>query len=454
MPRRPLSKPLNLLFWILLSSAFISLSACLSEEEKTDDTGQTESAPQLTMQIPASMSSSSAATRLVAASNLDACAFNADEHGDWVSNGYRMSKFLVALSQSQSCFTDGIIEAIMAVGHVYKNKGKQPVPTSESDPDAPKFVEYVVNGSTSQIWLHFDETATKRLYITWVKQTDGYTGSMTFAGFDPDPSDPGAPNRIRVDFVRSASGDTNDIYMGFSAGHPAHIVGFHVQVSATPEGESTIYHAKGLLQTDGHFMPNLPTTETFSFPQLAIATVANDTGEGATRAIFSNLALHLQDGDQATDGWNLGSYQYTDQEKVYFSGTGIEQWKAKTVVDGLYVNTSGTNNRGGVGLPFIIDCLEDAVGCNGIPVMALGTGYFTAPCSETDDAVCTDLIQAIHNLGFLGNMPNSTEAEPTIDSDWRVQWLNDNLPLDALWPTGEDGVTTFTIPATETSILL
>jgi hypothetical protein len=445
--------------------ALLFLAAC-SDEDSTAPTTTPDptpagsiSAPSVAMALPASMTAATPATATlsVAQANGDPnCDFGNESNP--FENGYTLTKFLVSLSQGQTCFADFIIEQITTNALPFVGVGL--VPTGDTTAGEPTHfqIEQSTDGNTYQVWLFFDGTGTTpSVYATWTTATGGdLSGQLIFT---ETSGTGGEPDAVRVDFSRSATSDTNKIYIRFPNTGTHNMEGFRVEVTRTGTSPDSQYVARGRMSMLGQWGGNnLPTTETFVTPSLSMVAVANEAGLGAAIASFDNVAIHmasvdtdLSDGDQS---FSFGSYQYTVSDKAYFLADGTEEWINKGSISGAtYVNTSGSNVRsdstGGVQVGVLVNCLEDT-DCTafGLPDMQLGTDYFTSTCYDTQadppTADCTTFVQGIYDWGFL-NTPNSTGPEPS--GDFRQAFLAAAVQLTSVWPTGENATTTFAIPA-------
>ena len=316
-----LSRPNLILFVPLLS---LALSACAPKEE--EDIG----APQMSMNLPASLTgdaqpTNTASVALRQSGEADDCAFAGAS--DWMANGYKMTQFLLGLSESQSCFIDFLIHAVGKNKSGLLDKGLVKVGNPD-DPDSPKFVQLEKAGDTYQLWLLFDEngdTSNKVLYLTWTGSENNATGQMIMKGIGQNTctAQDCPPDKARLDFVRSEAQDKNEMYFGYPDAAEA-LAGFRVEVTRTGSGSSKQYEAKGYIKAKSQPMPNLPTTETFNVPSFSVLTISDRDGMGGSIANFQDFALHLAGTD-----YSYGSYHLTLTDKAYFLADGSEEWKTK-----------------------------------------------------------------------------------------------------------------------------
>jgi len=260
-----------------------------------------------------------------------------------------------------------------------------------------------------------------------------------------DPNDPNAPSNLRIDFKRSETKASNEIFLGFKQDHAGGMKGFRVEMLEDKSGVESIYSVRGNLEFAKQ--PNaasLPTDESFPPVRITVNAIANASGAGVAIWSLKDLAFAIENTD-----FNLGSYVMSLSNRSYFEQTGVLSWIYRGISDGKYVNTSGTNSRT-ANTAAIIDCLEGpaSVDCNvGVVGMDLGAGYFVDPCASTNGADCTKFMQGYYDQGafnFLGDITNSAAAdEPIGDLKTQVDAL---VEFDSLFPEGETEETIFTAP--------
>ena len=489
----------------------LGLSACIPENLTKDsgtvdeglDEATTIEAPQITMNLPVTLSgviaqanaSSKAGSHKMAIREIkdpSECEYYFDPQSNFMENGFAMSRFLVGLSQQQSCFADFIMGSIVAQGGVWVNKGPIAIPANPSDPDAPSHVQIEQSGDTTQVWLYFtthdedlpaDKSNLQALYLTWTGSGTDITGQFFMVNMPVNPDDPDAPEGLRVDFVRTASTASNKIYLDMRTGHSAGMGGFRIDVSQTGTGTSATYEAKGLISFLGQPFQDLP--EGLDFPEFAAAAVVDADGLGASSANFNKFAVSLvndKDGDGTIEPVNqddeqefdLGTYQFNINDKTYFDPslydatdtatpfvTQVNEWRNKSVNGADYVADheiiepavpTGYDNYS------MLKCLERDL-CdyndNGIKDGGdwdgwnLGDGYFTNTCIDTAGTAnndCTAFVNGFFQADLFGvGALNSTDTEPT--GDWRNEKLNALTQLTNVHPDDDaTGETTFDFP--------
>lgn len=200
------------------------ISGCSQVEEAPIET------PRMTMDLPVSLSAIVSAvedttttksklnqiTKTVSQSS-DAPADQAqcekylDKNANFMENGYNMTRFLVGLSQQQSCFADFIMSAMVGQGTAWINKGRIAIPANPADPEGASHIQIERSGDMVQVWLYFgtpgsdlptDVSGLQTLYLTWTGADDDVIGNFYMVNVTQNAADPDAPEGVRVDFVR------------------------------------------------------------------------------------------------------------------------------------------------------------------------------------------------------------------------------------------------------------
>jgi hypothetical protein len=390
----------------------------------------------------------------------DECSFDGASQGNWMENGYTMTTFLVGLSQAQSCIADLVIGGVTENGASLVNEGVYTIPAADrNSANDPSHLEIQQIGGAYHVWLYFNDNSTlpsdvstvPTMYITWSTSGTDTTGKFVMSSLPYNEADPGAPTRLRVDFTRSSTVDTNTVYMGFANDHPHGVNGFKVVVSETAGTDSATYNASGLMELAKQPLEStLPSAEvtagSFSAPSLSMVAYADETGAGASIASYQDWAHHIGDG---TANLNLGTYEYTLTNRTYFDNLGVIEWNNKTVPanSASYINGEGSNTRS-----VIVNSVDVTSGTLASIEAAMTTAYltdytnyFTNTCPDTTSGGdCQAFIQWFFDNGFGGSeADNSSTAEP---NDGRKLELDGAEQLTEIWPTGYDASTSFTIP--------
>ena len=479
----------------------ISVSACVTDDTTLEETeiNKNISAPPLTMNLPVTLSGivASSDNKSIqntqqnlhnAVSDPSACEQYFDPHADFMSNGYSMTRFLVGLSQQQSCFADFIMSSVVTQGVEWINQGLISLPIDVNDPEAPSHAQLEQTGDTNQVWLFFatpgselpaDLSETQTLYLTWTGSGDDIQGQFFMANMPYNPDDPDAPTGIRVDFTRTASSASNIIFLNMREGHSAGMGGFRIDVQQTGTGANASYSAKGLITFLGQPFPNLPAG--VDLPEFSAAAVVDAEGLGAATASFNHFAVSLNN-DSNNDGmidpnaneFDLGSYQFDISDTTYFDpalydemdtqssyGEQVTEWRNKAVSNASYI---ADYQRIEAAVPAglenytMLSCLEQEF-CdyngNGTQELPdewdgwnLGDGYFTNTCIDdaTNSSDCNAFIGYLFEENMFGVAAlNSTDPEPT--SDWRSVELESITQLTSVHPNDDlTGASTFQIP--------
>jgi len=481
------------------------LSACNLQEQTLNNNqpdNQDEitamTAPRITMGLPITLSSvvddtnnkSSTINSRASDSDPSGCSTHFDPHSNFMENGYSMSRFLVGLSQQQSCFADFIMASVVAQGSNWINQGVIALPSNPNDSEAPTHVQLEQSGDTNQVWLYFhthgealpvDRSQVNMLYLTWTGTENNMTGKFFMVNMPQSADDPDAPEGLRVDFVRTATSATNKIYLDMRDTHSGGMDGFRIDVNRTGNGADAIYTAKGLITFLGQPFPNLPIG--IDLPEFSATAIVDAGGLGATSANFNKFAVSLnndsnQDGviDPDANEFDLGSYQFNINDTTYFDpalydSTDTEtpfveqvlEWRNKSTGNAIYI---ADHQRIQPSVPEVhanytmFNCIErELCDYNGNGVLDdnsgewegwnLGEGYLTNTC--IDDATvsnndCDDFVSKFFESNIFGIVSlNSTTLEPT--DDWRNAELTNLTQLTSVHPDDDlTGETTFDAP--------
>ncbi|MEE8396322.1 MAG: hypothetical protein V3S29_09730, partial [bacterium] len=248
----------------MAAGAFLFLVSACGEEPVV--TVEALTAPVVSMTLPASLTvrtppAGARSEPLLYASSHDAgpdCDFGQED--DPFGNAYGMTRFLVGLSQSQSCFADWLMTAVTTDGAWMVNEGQISTGNTAASGEM-TFIEITQSAdeATYGVWFYWDDAgATPRLYLTWTNAsaTDA-TGQMIWVVPDNDASLT-EPDAVRVDFSRSTASDVNEVYIRFPVTNQDTTQGFRVEVTANKSGASTTDLAKGLLGMGGHWAGATP----------------------------------------------------------------------------------------------------------------------------------------------------------------------------------------------------
>jgi len=483
-------------------AAGLITAGCLPTEEAKEATKDI-SAPTMTLDLPVSLSgvvtadeSTTQNTKSIpnisavyrnsdTNSDPNACEEHFDPEANFLEDGYNMTRFLVGLSQQQSCFADFIMGSVVAQAGPWMNEGVITLPINEEDPGSPSHVKVSSSNDTVEVWLYFTDAETdlptdtsllEKLYLTWTGTGDNIQGQFFMVNLPLNQNDPDAPSGVRLDFTRTATSAENKIYLKLRDTHSGGMQGFRVDVRKDGVGEDATYYASSLIAFSDQPFPNFPAG--LDNPNFAASAVVDATGLGASIATFQNFGITLEgDNDQngvidtAQNEFDLGAYQFDINDKIYFDPSlndsalttpyieQISEWRNKSVSNSSYVADHVRAIPSPDSQFSILNCLEGDVLCdyNGNGVLDedsgellgwnLGVGYFTNTCG--DDALvtsnCDTFINHLFSDNTFGSLTlNSTGTEP---ADWRRNALSDLTQLTSVHPDDDpNGTNTFDVP--------
>lgn len=450
------AKTMKYLFILVFATA---VWGCSEEESGKDDAVEPVS---LTMTMPVTLSGTLVSSNNKPLVGVQSDVYACDEYypddvsDNWFDNGYHMSRFLIGVSQAQTCTTDYLIKAVLRTARRIKNKGIQIIGDANSSADDPSHLRYDFDGTEHRVWLYFHEheqdlpadlSNIPVMYLRWSKDDHGDISGrfvMVFPEETASSSGSSGMARMRVDFVRSDELQSNKIYIQFPADNLDQIDSFRIDIiKRMPADAEPSYTVRGLMTVQGQLMPSLPASETYRNPSMRMLATATESGEGAAVALFDDFAMHIvldSDGDgdfsNALGDVMLGTYYMDISNRSYFDASGGFEWNRKLVEQGEYINTSGSNNRYGYDLQSSYSWLENE--------MNLGTAYFTSTCTDSDGADCTAFVQGFFDLDiFQNNALDPAETEPT---DTRQDELGTATYLSSTDPDGESGSLVYTVP--------
>ncbi|MDH5546508.1 MAG: hypothetical protein OEZ43_13015 [Gammaproteobacteria bacterium] len=461
----------HVLVMVIVFSGMTLLSGCPFQELLDSQSPDEEyvnpdapDAPELTMKLPGTLSSvviskeeqqtaQKVRSRVVDQPN---CEQYLDQNANPMVDGYSLTKYLVGLSQSQSCLADFLIYHVLKSSPYTIGQGLITVPYNPADPDAPTHVQVEQSENSFQVWLFFaqqrdalDQAVDKLMYLTWTTVGTDTNGQFLWLRLAQGTTDSQAPSDLRVDFERHAESERNQIYLSFGDASATGFEGFRIDVSRSGIETAASYSAQGYMQFAVQPAENLPLeTETFELPYLALKAVLSADGSGAAYWRLGNFGSHLE--NPAAD-IHVGSYSTDLHSTSYFDELGQITWITRGIRQASYVNTSGNNIRRNVSA--ILTCLENASASDTDPCGGMGPGmnlpgYFTDVCADADGADCTVFLQRFYDRGdydpFLGKVTNGDPAaEP---DDQRNVDLAALTVLETRFPDGVLAAEVFVAP--------
>lgn len=385
------------------------------------------------------------------------CSDYYDETANAFLNGYAMSKYLVGISQSQACFADFLIEAVLLHSPYTIGKGLIALPADSTDPGAPTHLQVEKESDTYKVWIYFaaqrdalDIANDKMMYLTWTTVGDDTTGSFYWLHLT-DGTVAEQPENLRVDFTRGVSTETNNVFIDFSAG--SGFSGFRVDVSrvvdATAGTDKT--YVKGRMELSGQpAASTLPVEFTYDNPYLGVTAILNADGAGAADWKIGKLANETDQGDLL----NMGAFYMDISSLTYFDNAGTVSWIDRGLKNGEYINPDNLFTRSGTNLSSYLTCMEGTgTNCMGIAHDGLDyVGYFTDVCNEVDGAECTLYAEEaflpwlVDYLDTASGTTVTNSAAADEPSDSRKTDLDAMTALNVTYADGETEAALFTTP--------
>jgi len=399
--------------------------------------------PTLSMGLPDSITGGKAQVQLnlkpgISARALDVdvpCSFLGSEDPDPFRNGYEASKFLVSHMAAWTCISDLVMELVdftINDGRIHATDNvKDSANYNVDDPTHYQVVRVSDNSSKVRLFYGFslenppEDESKAGFVLSWQllenNEIDGVL-SVDVREMDKTPNleDPIA---LRLAFSQTNEQNINDMFLIFDETHEYNN-GMRVKITkdntALP-GES-VYTVQALVDMKKQWL-DVPSID--EIPNVALYTVSNKVGEGASRALITDLAVALP----LAENNHLGDYLFDKTDNYYFSAN-INQanwdWVEKYVSKSAYRASRTTPATGGSWLPFnpSLDLL--------IAAFELDSNYFSNGVCESVGDECDDLLNAIFKDGFAGQEPNQG-ADP---NDWRSLAMENVVYLDTVYPNG------------------
>lgn len=434
----------KLFYYTLVILIAVGLTACASDDESET------AAPDvldLNMNIPASLTGAPVPKGVATVSgaqvrSTDApCAYQGpDDENDPFRNGYEMTKFMVSVVASWTCWTDALIDISAYVPHdgkIYETDNqKDNVNYDADEPTHYSVTDDSDTQTTIRIYYDYDrdvpplEGSDPQFYFSWNEDVNGdIQGRLIIDGtaIDPENRNPEDPTMMRMDFNYTAMEEVADMYLAFDDGNEW-ADGFRIEVKKdlTAAPFEHVFTARGLIDAKRQFIEVPPISE---LPILRMYTVSDRGGEGAAIAEFADVALPLP---LNLAGNHLGNYIFDKVDTYFFDAdqTTSEPWDYinKTFSFAEYRGNRTTPATGGTDVPFD-PSLDQIVDYLGLP-----NTYFTGnECADVDDD-CVDLLNGIFAGGFAEQEPNQG-ADP---NDWRSVALQNHVYLETIYPNGVD----------------
>ena len=419
--------------WIPLTFVFASLLFLAACED--DDPEPSKTPPTTNMGFPQSLTGNettppalTSSVALYVANNTDTrsangephCFFDGTGNDDPFRDGYNMTKFLVSAVAQWQCITDFLIIGFAALPIPADGTFVEITP-DPNDPDDNLTGIRITDNSSSQrtIELFVDgNTTTAGVYLTWNVGAGSTEGRLIVTSdVMDDPSDPEAPDALRMDFATSGTTQTADMIISFPSTNPW-AEAFRIDAVKTLADSSFV--VRGIMSMKDQWDPTYAGS---AVPTLKMFGVSDSAGLGAAMAQFADIGTNFDLGG----GLTLGSYDFTVDDRYYFLADGTDEWIDKSVTSATYAGGSRTVTGGTVPS---LSSIESTLGLAG--------GYFTSPCSAVAGMDCTALFTSIFVNGFGGKDSNTVGPEPT---DSRMAALDSGSFLANSCPGGAGSCT-------------
>lgn len=423
------------------------LGACGGGSDSTADDNDpqvTRNTPYLDMEIPESITGGQTADlagqeSLRASSSRSAmpCAFMGADDDDPFRNGYEMTKFMVSVMATWTCYADTLIDIADNMAHdgILHATENDPV-NGNYDPDEP--THYLISDDSetqTSIFLYYGYDRSSpplpeddpQFFLSWNTTEEGdINGRLIIdsAAIDEEDRNPEDPVTMRMDFNNDKTQEVADMFLRFDENN-AWADGFRIQVTKdlTVGLSQRVFTALGLMKMKAQFHATEGISE---IPNMHMFTVSDAFGNGAALAEFEQLSIPLELNGQL--GNHLGNYLFDKQDIYFFDDDMDWDWIEKTISAASYRGGRTTPQNGGTWEPF--DPSQDMI----ITALALDSDYFTGDkCAELDGD-CTELLNAVFEDGFADQEPNQG-ADPM---DWRSDAIASPTKVDSVYPNGVD----------------
>lgn len=377
---------------------------------------------------------------MVAAKASQPCSFLGSVESNPFRNGYTMSKFLNAAVASWTCIADTLIDISAYTPHdgvVYQTDNDPASPGY--DADEPTHYSVTDDSATQvsiRLYYGYDRSNPPQpgddpqFYIAWDKAVNGdVNGRLVIDAtlVNPDNRKADDPVKMRMDFSKTGTADTADMYLQFDNGN-AWADGMRIQVThhldASPLGQ--VFTARGLVQMKAQFLPVSGVSE---IPDVHIYTVSDQLGNGAAVADFHNIGLPLP--LNIFTGNNLGNYLFSSKDIYFFQDDQDWDWIHKAIVSSEYRGGRTTPATGGTWLLPFNPSLDMIAGA-----LLLDSDYFTGnKCASVGDD-CSPLLNSVLNDTLYAWGPEKNQGSDP--GDWRSSAIASPDYLQSVYPNGTD----------------
>ena len=370
---------------------------------------------------------------------LFSCAYLGPEDDDIFKNGYNMTKFMTSAVATWLCIGDSLI----VVSNILPRDGvvretEHDGDDASYDPDEPTHYKIVEqDDGTVEVSLYYGFSHAQDLpvnaeigfYFVWKETDAGTTGKMIIdaQAVNNAASDDSDPVKTRMDFDYNTNAKLADMYMIFDSNNEW-ADGFRIQVNKNLNAnvDEHVFTAIGKMSMIKQFDSTgaLESIVASVQPFFDVYTVANEAGDGAAKAQFSDLAFPLV--IDAND--HLGSY-LADKVDVYF----FDKNNDPEFIDKSFTNSEFKDNRNLNDI--LITDVDNFLVTEGA---SISSTYFDSNCITADDN-CDTFLDALFEVGEYDQEGNFG----TDPNDWRTSALASAAFLDSVFPSGAsswDGV--------------
>jgi len=418
----------------------VSLTACapILDEGKFG-------APTLSMDLPDSLTGGQKTANVSLKPGLSAraieldvpCSFIGSEESDPFRNGYLASRFLVSQVATWTCISDLVITLVdftVNDGEIHATDNIKGSDQYKSD-DPTHYQVSRESENSSKVRLFYgyekdtppDVNSDAGFVLNWnVNENDEISGVLSLDILDMDKTpDLNDPIGMRLEFSQSDTSSTNEMYLIFDQTH-AFNNGMRVKIieDKTAIVSQARYTVQALVDVKKQWI-DVPSIS--KKPEIYLFAVTDKLGDGASRALISDLAISLPMNDEN----HLGDYLMDKTDDYYFDADISKanwEWINKSVTSSEYVTSRNTPVANGSWIPFnpSLDMLINA--------FELESDYFSNNKCENMGDSCNELMNSIFKDGFAEQEPNQG-SDP---QDWRSEAMLDPAYLDSVYPNGVD----------------
>ncbi|MDH5750995.1 MAG: hypothetical protein OEZ59_01080 [Deltaproteobacteria bacterium] len=345
----------NLLMLAITAMVVLLLIAgCESPEEETAPETTTTFAPQLSMDLPDSLTggtsivtpTSSRYTPLAAGD--DPCAFNGQNEQNWHDNGYKMARFMVGAVASWSCLADQIMmftDIFVALGWPTDGTTYPLENNNSTDPNPVTAMGILVDDSADparrEVRLFWGEaspgvanTTDAGMFFAWDTSADGtVSGRVVVDAAALNGSvEPEGPTYMRMDFSITSQHKIGEMFLAFEAQNEF-TNAFRIKVTKNLDGANPLYEVMGNIDVKAQFDTRFTADHPGYTPSLKMYAISNGLGHGAAVARIADLGFRFAGFEAVYEipedptsniitSDHLGAFLFTKDDTYYFTNLG------------------------------------------------------------------------------------------------------------------------------------